>query len=108
VTKPLTFTGNRLRLNIDTDAAGYAQVGFLDERGQPIPGYSVQDCVFVNGDAVEYEVEWLKKGQDVSSLAGKKVQLVFELHGAKLYAMQFQQIPDTSAARSSSATSDTR
>jgi len=108
VTKPLTFTGSRLRLNIDTDAAGYAQVGFLDEHGQPIPGYSVQDCVYVNGDAVEYEVEWLEKGKDVSSLAGKPVQLVFELHGAKLYAVQFQQVPNTSAATFPPAASDTK
>ena len=71
---------------------------FLDEHGQPIPGYSVQDCVYVNGDAVDYEVEWLEKGKDVSSLAGKTVQLVFELHGAKLFALQFQQGPNTSAA----------
>ncbi len=100
VTKPFTFTGNQLRLNIDTDAAGYAQVGFLDEHGKPIPGYSVEDCIYVNGDAVEYEVEWLAKGVDVSPLAGKPVQLVFELHGAKLYAMRFQQASKSSAATS--------
>jgi hypothetical protein len=29
VTKPLVFKGNRLLLNIDTDAAGYAQVGLM-------------------------------------------------------------------------------
>ena len=33
ITRPLTFTGNRLQLNVDTDAVGYLQVGFLDERG---------------------------------------------------------------------------
>ncbi len=75
----------------DEPAGCYAQVGFLGERGQPIPGYSVQDCVYVNGNAVEYEEEWLEKGPDVSSLAGKTVQLVLELHGAELYALQFQQ-----------------
>jgi hypothetical protein len=108
LTKQLTFNGNRLRLNIDTDAAGYAQVGFLDERGRPIPGDSLQDCVYVNGDAIQYEVEWLEKGQDVSSLAGKTVQLLFELHGAKLYAMQFQQVPSTSAAMLPPAASDAK
>jgi hypothetical protein len=92
VTKPLTFAGNRLRLNIDTDAVGYAQVGFLDERGESVPGYAVEDCVYVNGDAVEYEAEWLDKGADVSSLAGKTVRMVLELHGAKLYALQFADV----------------
>jgi len=88
-TKPIVFRGNRLTLNIDTDAAGYAQVGFLDESGKAIPGWGVDDCVYINGDFTEGEVEWLGSGKDVSKLAGKTVQLVFRLRGAKLYAMQF-------------------
>jgi len=83
-------------------------VGFLDEHGQPIPGYSVRDCVFVNGDAVDYEVEWLEKGTDVTPLAGKTVQLVFELRGAKLYALQFQQGPNPSVGMLSPSASDTQ
>ena len=75
-------------------------MGFLDERGKPIAGYSVQDCAYVNGDAVDYELEWLEKGRDVSSLAGKPVQLVIELHEAKLYALQFQQASNSNAATS--------
>ncbi len=88
-TKPIIFSGNRLVLNIDTDAAGYAQVGFLDESGKPIPDWGVDDCVYINGDFIEKEVEWLGSGTDVSRLAGKTLQLVFRLRGAKLYAMQF-------------------
>lgn len=113
VTKPLKFKGNRLVLNIDTDAAGYAQVGFLDETGQPIKGFSVDDCVYINGDFIETEVEWIKNqdvlpdirgmsekelfiaakqlklSKDLSELEGKIVQVVFRLRGAKLYSMQF-------------------
>lgn len=90
VTRPLVFEGNRLLLNIDTGAVGYAQVGFLDANGAPIPGFSVDECIYINGDFLETEVEWLKKGTDVSELAGRVVQLVFRLRGARLYAMQFQ------------------
>lgn len=113
ITKPLKFKGNRLVLNIDTDAAGYAQVGFLDEQGNPIKGFSVDDCVYINGDFIETDVEWIKnqevmpdiKGmseeelfsearklefsKDVSDLEGKTVQVVFRMRGAKLYSMQF-------------------
>jgi hypothetical protein len=113
ITKPLIFKGNRLILNIDTDAAGYAQVGFLNEEGQPIPGFSVDDCVYINGDFIETEVEWFSnwrefpsmegkkieelepyKNQfeftkDVSELEGKVVQVVFRMRGSKLYSMQF-------------------
>jgi hypothetical protein len=113
ITKPLVFKGNRLLLNIDTDAAGYAQVGFLDEKGEPIPGFSVDDCIYINGDFVETEVEWFpnwrefpsmegkkieelapykkqfKFTKDLSVLEGKVVQVVFRMRGSKLYAMQF-------------------
>ncbi len=89
VTKPLIFEGNRLILNIDTDATGYAQVGILDENGNYIEGFDVDDCVYINGDFIDKEVEWMEKGKDVSKLAGKKVQLVLRMRGSKLYAMQF-------------------
>lgn len=88
-TKPFRFEGNRLELNINTGAVGYAQVGFLDENGRPIPGYSVDDCVYINGDFIAEPVEWLGTGTDVSKLAGKTVQLVFRMRSAKLFAMQF-------------------
>ena len=93
MTKPLRFTGNRLVLNVDTDAAGYAQFGFIDEQGAPIPGFSVDECVYVNGDEIDYEVQWLaKEGQktkDLSALAGRTVTLVARLRGTSLYALQF-------------------
>jgi hypothetical protein len=89
VTRPLTFTGNRLVLNVDTDATGHLQVGLLDEAGEPIEGFGVDDCVYVNCDETAAEVEWLDKGKDLSSLAGKVVQVRIEGRGAKLYSMQF-------------------
>ncbi len=113
ITKPIVFKGNRLVLNIDTDATGYAQVGFVDKEGNPIKGYSVDDCIYINGDFVETEVEWfpnwrdfreyegkkiddiskvkkeLKFSKDLSALEGKEVKIVFRLRGCKLYAMQF-------------------
>jgi hypothetical protein len=88
VTKPLVFAGDRLQVNIDTDGMGYAQVGFLDENGDPIEGFTVDDGLYINGDFIAGEVEWLN-GADVSALAGKTVQLVLRMRGAKLYAMQF-------------------
>ena len=113
VTKPFTFHGNKLLLNIDTDAAGYAQVGFLDMNGNDIPGFSVDDCIYINGDFIETEVEWMKNreeinrisnnneevgettsdnvitSKDVSELEGQTVRLIFRMRGSKLYSMQF-------------------
>jgi len=90
ITKPLIFKGSKLYLNIDTDAAGYAQVGFLDKNGDPIPEFSVDDCIYINGDFFNTEVEWLKKGKDISELSGKEVQIVFRMRGTKLYAMNIK------------------
>ena len=89
VSKPLTFSGNRLTLNIDTDATGYAQVGLIDEHSAPVSGFSVDDCVYINGDFIDTEVEWLKRGSDLSEFVGRTVQLVIRMRGSKLYAMQF-------------------
>ena len=89
ITRALTFTGDRLQLNVDTDAVGYMQVGFLDEQGQDIEGYTVDDCVYINGDFIAKEIDWLETGADLSPLAGRTVQVVLRMRGAKLYAMQF-------------------
>jgi hypothetical protein len=88
-TKPLRFTGNHLKLNINTGAVGYAQVGFLDGAGKPIPGFSMDDCIYINGDFIDTPVEWMQRGKDLSALQGKTVQVVFRMRGAKLFAMQF-------------------
>jgi hypothetical protein len=88
-TRPLIFEGSRLVLNIDTGSLGYAQVGILDKKGNAIPGFSVDDCVYLNVNSVAHTVEWLGRGADISALAGRPVRLVLRLRGASLYALQF-------------------
>ncbi len=110
ITRPLQFDGNRLVLNIDTDAHGYALVGLLDENGNPIKGFSIQESVVINGDHIAIEAEWIKRGierfrenirdfdgtiddvemsGDVSSLEGRTIRVKIKMRGAKLYSMQF-------------------
>jgi len=91
ITKPLIFKGKKLTLNIDTDATGYAQVGFLDINGNPIPGFSIDECIYINGDFFCKEVEWLNKGTDISELEGKPVKIIFKMRGAKLFSFQFKE-----------------
>ncbi|TWU27511.1 hypothetical protein Pla144_22850 [Bythopirellula polymerisocia] len=88
-TRPLVFSGNRLVINLDTDATGYAQVGLLDEHGAPIEGFELDECIYLNGDFIDTEVEWLKAGKDVSALAGRTIKVVVRSRGTKLYSMQF-------------------
>jgi len=91
VTRPFTFDGDRLVLNINTGGMGYAQIGFEDEAGRPIPGFGVDDCVFINGNFVGHTAEWLGRGTDVTSLAGRTVRMVIRMRGASLYGLQFTQ-----------------
>ncbi len=88
-TRPLRFEGRKLVLNIDTSAVGFAQVGLQNPDGSAIEGFEVENCVYINGDHFDKEVEWLDRGKDVSEIAGRPVQLVFRMRGSKLYSMQF-------------------
>lgn len=88
ITKPITFAGKRLSVNVSSSAAGGLFVEIQDATGTPIPGFSLADCIEVNTDDTDRVVAW-KNGIDVSSLAGKPVRLRFRLKDADLYAFQF-------------------
>jgi len=92
-THPLRFAGKQLVVNVDTGATGFMQIGFEDENGKAIPGLSVDDCLYINGNEVEHRVGWVTKNNkityDVSALAGRTVRMVVRMRGASLYAWQF-------------------
>jgi hypothetical protein len=88
LTKPLSFEGSRLHLNVSTSAAGTLRVEIQDADGKPVPGFSLADCDDLFGDSLDREVTW-KGRADVGSLAGKPVRLRFTLQDADLYALRF-------------------
>ena len=88
ITKPLTFSGTELHLNFSTSAAGGIQIEIQDALGKPLPGFALDECPPIFGDAIGRKVTW-KSGVDVNSLAGKPVRLRFVLKDADLYAFQF-------------------
>lgn len=88
LTKPLTFSGDRLELNFATSAAGSIRVEIQDMAGQPISGFAAGDCVEIVGNEIERVIRW-KGGADVSQLAGKPVRLRFVMKDADLYALRF-------------------
>jgi len=87
-TKPITFTGKQLAVNVSSSAAGGLFVEIQDAAGKPVPGFTLADCQELNTDDVGRAVSW-KNGSDVSSLAGKSIRLRFRLKDADLYAFQF-------------------
>jgi len=89
LTPPLTFTGGRLVLNLDTSAMGCCQVGILDASGDALEGFGTDLCDEIHGNYLAKPVSW-GGNTDVSTLAGKPVRLHFAMRAAKLYAFQFE------------------
>lgn len=89
LTRPLTFKGNKLTINFATSAAGDVRLEFQDAAGKPLPGFRLDDCPPIFGDAIERTVTW-KNGGDLGALAGQPVRLRFALKDADLFAIQFQ------------------
>ena len=89
-TRPFTFTGKELSLNLGTAAAGFVKMEFLDASGNPIPGFTLDECDMFFGDTLDWRCSW-KGSTDVSSLAGKTVSLRFVMREADLYSMKFEE-----------------
>ena len=88
VTKPLRFKGSRLEINYATSAAGGIRIEMQDPKGQPIPGFTLDECPEIIGDQIERIVAW-KGGSDLSSLSGKVVRMRVVLKDADLYSIRF-------------------
>jgi hypothetical protein len=88
ITKPVVFTGQQLHVNYSTSAAGNLYVELQDVTGQPLAGFSQQDCLEHYGDSTEQVIRW-KSGTDVSALAGKSIRIRFIIKDADLYSYQF-------------------
>ena len=89
MTKPLIFDGSQLELNFSTSAAGSLRVELQNENGQPIPGFSLEDCHEYFGDSTERVVKW-NRDPDLSEIAGRTVRIRFELKDADLYSFKFR------------------
>jgi hypothetical protein len=88
LTKPFTFSGARLLLNVSTSAAGSVRVEARDADGKPIEGFRASDCPEIYGDEIERVVSW-NSGEDVSRLQGRPIRLLFFLKDADVYAFRF-------------------
>ncbi len=88
-TRPFTFSGSDLYLNVSTSAGGQVVVEVLDENGSAIEGFGAEQAIAITGDDISYRVNWL--GSDgLASLAGTPVRLRFLIKEADVYSMQFR------------------
>ena len=89
ITKPFSFTGERLILNYATSAAGYICIEVQDENGTPIPGYSIEDSQTLIGNEIERAVSW-QNTDTVKALQDRIIRLRFLMKDADLYSLCFQ------------------
>ncbi len=77
-------------LNVDTSALGLLRVEIQDQAGQPIPGFTLEDCDRIHtANSTKKAVRW-RGESSVAALAGQTIRLRFELqYGVKLYAFRF-------------------
>lgn len=88
VTKPIAFSGDELRLNFATSVAGDIRVELQDETGRPLPGFAIDDCEPIFGDAIDRPVTWTGH-RTLSEVAGQAVKVRFVLRDADLFAYRF-------------------
>jgi hypothetical protein len=93
LTKPFTFSGNRLDVNFRSVDQGTVRVEIQDRTGKAIAGYSLQECEPMLGDSISHTVRWIRGSgapQDsVGALANQPIRLKLELTNADLFSFQF-------------------
>ncbi len=88
LTRPFSFQGSRLELNVATGAAGGLRLALLDAAGKPLDGCSRDDGPEIVGDELAHIVQW-SDGPDIGRYAGTPVRLHAVMRDADLYALRF-------------------
>lgn len=89
LTRPLSFSGDKLVLNYSTGAAGGIRVEIQKPDGTPVEGFSLADAEELYGDRIEQPFAWKDK-PDLAKLAGQPVRLRFSLRECDLYSFRFR------------------
>jgi hypothetical protein len=83
-TKPFRFAGSELQVNAKADF-GQLTVEVLDAKGQPLPGFTGDDCLPMSADGVEQPIRW-KESQSLAPLKDRPICPRFHLKNVRLYA----------------------
>ena len=86
ITRPFVFAGDgRLCVNTDVGASGSVRVAVLNEAGEPIDHFTIDDAVAVCEDSTQTPVYW-KNRESLAELKDRYIRLVFHLVDAELYS----------------------
>lgn len=84
-TKALVFEGTALHVNVKA-GWGLCRVELLDEKGEPLEGYSGEDSPVIREDGTDISVFF--KGLGIGERKGKPTRLRFILQNARLYSFR--------------------
>lgn len=88
ITKPFIFSGKELEINYSTSAAGEIKIEIQDEKGNPLPGYTLEESQIIIGNEIKRVVRWNEKA-GLEQLNSKPVKLRIFLRDANLYSFKF-------------------
>jgi hypothetical protein len=88
ITKPLVFTGEKVKLVLNS--TGSIKVAVLDEKGEGFTDYSIQKCDVIT-DSVTHTVTWAGNS-DLTDFSEKPVRFRFELLNSKLFTFELIQV----------------
>ena len=93
-TRPVTFNGKHLFVNV-LSPQGALRAEVLDEQGQPIAPYTIENSATLRTDSTHAALAW-KGAADLAPLTGRTVRFRFQLENGSLYS--FWVSPDQSGA----------
>lgn len=93
LSRPITFSGEKLQVNYSSSAAGSLRVELTDMQGMPLTGLSASECTEMIGNELARTVRWAA-GEDLTAWKGKPVRLRFLLRDADLFSFQFIKMKD--------------
>lgn len=83
-TVPLQFSDEGMEVNVDADA-GSLEVEVLSAAGEPLTGFTREDCQTIHTDGVRQTVRWTGNAR---LPIGQPLRLRFHLQDAKLYSFR--------------------
>ncbi len=85
-TRPFTFTGAQLEINYSTSIAGSIRIALLNEAGDTLPKFALDDCPHIFGDEIARTIRWENANAiDIQ----QPIRLQFELTEADLFSFRF-------------------
>ena len=96
ITRSLVFQGDKLVLNFASSAAGSIRLEIQDLKGNPLPGFALEESPLIWGDEIEHTVSWERShtkstsDKPLAGIAGKPVRLRFVMKDADLYSLRFR------------------